>query len=93
MLNAVPVATEIENELSSTSIERSLNFASPIFRSSTYSRTAGTAWPVRSVGSDIDTNTEKKSHRTRAILKDVLSIEVCRILSKEVCRILSKGAR
>jgi len=65
-------ATDIETAVINTSRERSLNFVSPTLRSKMYSRTAGTVWSVRSVGSDIETSTDRKSHRTRIVLKVTL---------------------
>src|SRR5713101_4563602 len=79
----MPFATpDIETAVISTSRERSLNFVSPTLRSKTSSRTAGTPCSVRSVGSDIETSTDRKSHRTRIVLKVVLFIISVLILSK-----------
>ena len=73
--------TDIEMAVISTSWERSLNFVSPSFRSKAYSMTPGTEWSVRSAGSDIETVTDRKSHKTRIVLKVMLFMEDVLILS------------
>jgi hypothetical protein len=74
---------KIENISSRVSTPRSLNFVSARFDSLTYSKTALAVLDVRSVKSEIDTSTEKKSQRTRKTLKRGLFIGIRGILSNK----------
>ena len=75
-------AVGMKKVLTSTSTERALNFDSPIFRSSTYSRTAGAVTLVRSLTSESERSPDTKINRTKMALKVGFFIRIARIFSK-----------
>ena len=75
-------AVGMKKVLTSTSTERALNFDSPISRSSTSSRTAGTVTLARSLTSESERSPDTKSNRTKMARKVGFFICTARILSE-----------